>query len=110
MHVAVVGSRGIIVDNLQDYLPQNTTEIISGGARGVDRCAREYAKTKGITLVEFLPDYPRYGRSSPIRRNQLIIDYADIVLAFWDGSSKGTKHVIENCRRQGVQVQVYVIV
>jgi len=67
MRVAVVGSRGVIVDNLQDYLPQNTTEIISGGARGVDRCAREYAKTKGITLIEFLPDYPRYGRSAPIR-------------------------------------------
>lgn len=104
MRVAVVGSRGIKVDNLHDYLPRDTTEIISGGARGVDCCAREYALSHGIKYTEYLPEYSIFGRSAPLKRNQKIINNADVVLAFWDGSSKGTKYVIDRCRRQGVRV------
>ena len=47
MKVAVIGSRGLAVENLADYLPPETTEIISGGAKGVDACAREYALQHG---------------------------------------------------------------
>lgn len=43
MKIAIVGSRNIIIDNLQDYLPENLTEFVSGGAKGVDMCAKEYA-------------------------------------------------------------------
>jgi hypothetical protein len=84
------------------------TEIVSGGARGVDTCAREYALAKGIKLTEFLPEYDKYGRGAPLRRNITIIEYADLVLAFWDGSSHGTKYVIDNCKKRGVPVKVYV--
>lgn len=107
MKVAVIGSRSLTVNNLGKYLPEETTEIISGGARGVDISAREYAQTHNIPLSEFLPDYKRYGRSAPLKRNLQIIQYADLVLAFWDGSSKGTRFVIENCRRLGVPVRVF---
>ena len=69
MKVAVIGSRGIIIDNLQDYLPEGTTEIVSGGAKGVDTCAREFALANGITLTEFKPEYNRYGRGAPLKRN-----------------------------------------
>ena len=65
MKVAVVGSRNLTINNLGDYLPKDTTEIVSGGARGIDRCAREYAKSHNIKLMEFLPEYERYGRSAP---------------------------------------------
>lgn len=40
MKVAVIGSRGLAVNNLEKYLPKETTEIVSGGARGIDTCAR----------------------------------------------------------------------
>ena len=63
MKIAIVGSRSITVNNLGDYLPGNTTEIVSGGAIGVDRSARNYAKTHNIKLKEFLPEYERYGWS-----------------------------------------------
>ena len=96
MRVAVIGSRGLHVENLEDYLPKDTTEIVSGGARGVDTSAREYALKHGLKLTEYLPEYGKYGRGAPLRRNIAIIEHADLVLAFWDGISKGTKYVIDN--------------
>lgn len=109
MKVAVIGSRRIVINNLEKYLPEGVTEIVSGGAKGADLSAREYALSHDIKLTEFLPDYRRYGRAAPLMRNISIIEYADLVLAFWDGSSRGTKHVIENCEKLGVPVQVIMI-
>lgn len=108
MKVAVIGSRGLTVKDLGQYLPENVTEIVSGGARGIDTCAREYALSHGLKLTEFLPDYEKYGRSAPLKRNLQIIACADEVFAFWDGSSRGTKYVIDNCRKQGVKVKVFL--
>lgn len=109
MRVAVIGSRSICVSDLGEYLPEDTTEIISGGAKGVDSSAREYAQAHDIKLTEFLPEYEKYGRSAPLKRNITIIENADIVLAFWDGRSKGTKYVIDNCRKRNIEVKVYIM-
>ena len=106
MKVAVIGSRGLTIDNLEKYLPRETTEIISGGAKGIDACAREYAVSHGIKLTEFLPEYEKYGKNAPLKRNITIIEAADVVLAFWDGKSRGTKFVIEKCREVGKTVRV----
>ena len=107
MKVAVIGSRKLRIDDLGKYLPPETTEIVSGGAIGVDSCARNYAKRHNITLTEFLPDYRRYGKRAPLLRNDTIIEYSDVVLAFWDGESRGTRYVIERCRKQGVPLRVF---
>ena len=110
MKVAVIGSRGLTMDDLGKYLPEGTTEIVSGGAKGIDSYAREYALAHNIKLTEFLPDYKRYGRgAAPLKRNLQIIEYSDIVLAFWNGTSKGTKYVIDNCKKMGVEIRVYTI-
>lgn len=108
MKVAVIGSRNLVVQNLGKYLPEETMEIVSGGAKGIDTCAREYALAKGLKLTEFLPDYKRYGRGAPLKRNLQIIDYADCVLAFWDGQSRGTKFVIEHCKVQNKPVRIFL--
>ncbi len=55
-----------------------------------------------------MPEYERYGRSAPLKRNLLIIDYADYVLAFWDGKSYGTKYVIDNCKKKNKPVRVLI--
>ena len=110
MKVAVVGSRNLTINNLGDYLPKDTTEIVSGGARGIDRCAREYANTHNIKLTEILPQYEIYGRSAPLKRNLQIIRYADMVLAFWDGKSNGTRFVIENCKKENIPIKVFTVV
>ncbi len=106
--VAVIGSRNLSVRNLKNYLPGEVTEIVSGGARGIDTCARNYAFENNLKLKEFLPEYDLYGRSAPLKRNIQIIDYADLVLAFWDGDSHGTKYVIDQCKKRGKEVKVFI--
>ena len=109
MRVAVIGSRGLQIGNLGDYLPPETTEIVSGGARGVDACAREYAQRHGLKLTEYMPEYSRYGRAAPLKRNITIIENADLVLAFWDGKSHGTKYVIDNCMKRNIPVKIHIL-
>ena len=60
-------------------------------------------------LTEYLPEYERYGKAAPLKRNITIIENADLVLAFWDGASKGTKNVIDNCKKQKIPVKIYII-
>ncbi len=108
MIVAVIGSRNLTVNKLEVYLPPDTTEIVSGGAKGIDTCAKNFAIKNKIKLTEFLPDYSKYGKQAPLVRNQLIIDYADCVLAFWDGKSRGTKFVINACIKQGKSLRLFI--
>ena len=88
------------------YLPENVTEIVSGGAKGIDKDAEAYANQKGIKTMVFKPDYRRFRGGATHIRNKEIVNYADEVLAFWDGSSRGTKGVIEYCREVGKKVTV----
>lgn len=108
MKIAIIGSRNLFVDNLSKYLPEDTDEIVSGAARGIDTCARKYAISNGIKLTEFLPDYKKYGKSAPIKRNLEIIAYADMIIAFWDGKSRGTKFVIETSRKLKKPLKIYL--
>ena len=109
MKVAIIGSRNLVINDLQNYLPETVTEIVSGGAKGIDACAKEYALAHGLKLTEFLPEYAKYGRSAPLKRNLQIIEYADEVIAFWDGKSAGTKYVIDNCRKMNKKITVNTI-
>jgi hypothetical protein len=101
MKIAIIGSRSIIVDDLSVFVPRQCTEIVSGGASGADTCAAEYARKNGIKLTELLPIYEKYGRAAPIVRNKQIVEYADEVIAFWDGKSRGTLSVINYCKKIG---------
>ena len=105
MKIAIVGSRGITAEGFEKYVSQSD-EIVSGGAKGVDFSAREYAVKKNIKLTEFLPDYQRYGRGAPIVRNKAIVDYSDKIVAFWDGKSKGTLSVIKYAEKVGKSCQI----
>ncbi|MBR4867546.1 MAG: DNA-processing protein DprA, partial [Clostridia bacterium] len=106
MKTAIIGSRNLTVDDFSLYLSTQTTEIVSGGAKGIDQCAKQYALEHGLKYTEFLPDYRRYRRGAPLKRNLQIIEYADQVVSFWDGHSKGTKFVIDQCNRQEIPITV----
>ena len=105
MKIAVVGSRSITIADIGRYISDGD-EIVSGGAVGVDCCAAEYAKENGIKLTLFFPQYGRYGRAAPIVRNKKIVDYADKIIAFWDGSSKGTLSVINYAEKRGKPCEI----
>ena len=109
MKIAIIGSRNIEPENLGDYLPKEVSEIVSGGARGVDTKAREYAEENNIKLTEFLPEYNRYKRGAPLKRNIQICEYSDRVLAFWDGKSRGTKFVIDYCKNNNIPIEIILV-
>ena len=108
MKLAIIGSRNLHVGNFEKYLPKNVTEIVSGGAKGIDTDAEAYANQKGIKVTVFKPDYRRFRGGATHIRNKEIVNYADEVLAFWDGSSRGTKSVIEYCSEVGKKVTVII--
>ncbi len=107
MKIAIVGSRDVTVSDIGRYI-SNVDEIVSGGAAGVDYCAAEYAKENGIKITVFLPQYERYGRAAPIIRNKEIVDYSDKIIAFWNGSSKGTLSVIKHAQKTGKLCEIVI--
>ena len=106
MKLAIVGSRTISDINLSDYITEKPDTIISGGARGIDTLAAEYARQNGIELIEYIPNYNKYGRSAPIIRNRQIIEACDKVLAIWDGQSHGTLNSINLAKKLGKKLVV----
>ena len=106
MKLAIVGSRNLTNIELDRYITEETDEIVSGGAVGIDSCAAEYAKRKSLKLTEFLPEYEHYGRAAPIVRNKEIVNYADKILVFWNGTSKGTLSVIKYAQKTGKPCEI----
>ena len=117
MRVAVVGGRTfnnyeLLKATLDSY---SITCIISGGATGADTLAATYCKEHNecfeeddparIELVVHLPQWDVYGKSAGAVRNQLIVNDAETMVAFWDGSSKGTKISIDMAKRKGIPVE-----
>lgn len=115
MRVAVIGSRTATQKDygaLLRHIPANTSEIVSGGAQGIDSLARQYAREHGLLLTEFLPDYEadiENPRAAPLLRNQKIVDYADYILAFWDGRSKGTRYTIQYAHKTNKPVKLVLL-
>ena len=107
MKLAIIGSRSIETLCLDEYIPPETTLIVSGGANGVDRIAEQYADNYKLSKLIIRPEYHESGRAAPIRRNKVIVDEADEILVFWDGVSKGTKSVIDYAKKQGKPIRVY---
>ena len=106
LKLAIVGSRSLKIANIGDYLPSGVTEIVSGGAKGVDAAAADYARKHQIPLTVFLPDYPRYQKAAPLMRNRQIAEYADEALVFWDGVSRGTKYTMDQFQKLGKAVHL----
>jgi len=112
MKLAVVGSRSFsdktMLTNILDQ-QQNISCIISGGARGVDTLAEQWARSKNVETKIFLPDWLSYGRAAGPIRNRNIIEACDECVAFWDGESPGTRSSIELCNKLGKPIKIVII-
>ena len=106
MRLAIIGSRTCPPVDIASYLHFVPDTIVSGGAKGADTYAKEYALKNGIPIIEFLPDYRKYGRKAPLMRNFQIVDNCDYLLAFWDGVSRGTKFTIDYAVKRGISLKV----
>jgi len=122
MKIAMVGSRNfsdmkfaqfkiqqILIFAIPDCDENKEAPIlISGGAKGIDSLAEKTANQYQIETKIFIPDWDKYGKRAGFLRNQLIINEADKIIAFWDGKSPGTKHSINLAINAGKPVDIYV--
>ena len=109
--VIVCGSRHwrdrkMIIDRLCD-LPGDTT-IVHGGAQGADKIAGQEAEKLGLLVEVHKPDYERWSKKrAPLERNERMAELgADLCIAFWDGRSTGTTHMIGQARERRIPVEV----
>jgi hypothetical protein len=113
LRVAIIGSRGYDdlaqVRALVSILPEHVV-VVSGGALGVDQAAEQAAQERGLA-VSSMPvrpiDWAKYGKRAGYERNVKLVAAADRVVAFWDGTSPGTRMTIDLARKAGKPVKVY---
>jgi len=114
MKITIAGSRdfknlvkvGIILKKLEIIYPE--MEILTGGAKGVDEHANELAKYRGYKRKVIKPDWKQYGRHAGLMRNKKMVEESDMVVAFWNGKSKGTKNTIGHATKNGKELHVYM--
>lgn len=103
MKIAVVGSRSFsdyeLMKRELDKIPQKGLTIVSGGAKGADSLAEKYASENNLKLVVHKPDWTTYGRGAGMIRNTTIVADSDMIVAFWDGVSKGTLNTIRTAQK-----------
>lgn len=109
MKVIIAGGRDfkdfeLLVHSIWDL--DLVTEVVSGKARGADSLGEQWAKENNIPISAHPADWDTHGKSAGYIRNSEMADYADALLAFWDGKSKGTKHMIDLATKKGLEVKV----
>lgn len=110
--VVVAGGRDFndfpLMERELDYLLQNHTNvtIVSGRAKGADSLGETYAYRRGFNLIAIPADWETYGKSAGYRRNVEMANKADAVVVFWDGVSRGSKHMIDIANEKGLPLRV----
>lgn len=110
--VIVAGGRDfndykLLLEKLDYYLERlPDIQIVSGMARGADALGARYAKERGYPLKEFPADWDNLGKRAGYVRNQQMSEYSTHLVAFWDGKSRGTKHMIDIAKGVGLKVRV----
>lgn len=108
MQVAVIGSRGfndyeLVVRTLSNL---HITLLISGSAKGADSLGERYANENNIETLIFKPDWEKHGKAAGMIRNTDIVNNSELIVAFWDQTSKGTKDSIDKAKKLGKKIVV----
>lgn len=111
MRVIIAGSRGIenpwTVEQAIRHSGFQITEVVSGGAKGVDRIGESWAAFTNVPCTQFIPDWKKLGKSAGFIRNLAMAEYADALIAVWDGESPGTKHMIEIMQKKDKPIYIW---
>ncbi len=113
MKLAVIGSRDFadyaLLERslLRNFRVEEIETVISGGARGADALAARFAGRYGLPLEVIPADWKKHGRKAGPVRNAEIVERADVLVAFWDGLSRGTRDSITRARLAGKRVMVF---
>jgi hypothetical protein len=117
MKTIIAGSRRIKTDQELVWLVADAvlksgfpiTEVVSGGARGIDLAgeAWAWANNPPTPIKQFIPNWSLFGKAAGIFRNRDMANYAEALIAIWDGSSRGTKNMIEEANKLGLKIYVY---
>lgn len=112
MKVVIAGSRDfnnykLLVEKCDLILSrQSEIQIVSGTAKGADKLGEKYAQERGYSVKEFPADWEKYGKSAGYKRNEEMAKYADALIAFWDGASRGTKSMIELAKKHELKIKI----
>jgi hypothetical protein len=113
MRTIIAGSRTVIeyekVCAVIKAANFNITEVVSGCARGVDTLGEQWAAASGIPVKRFPAEWNKHGKLAGPVRNQQMADYADALIAVWDGRSKGTKDMIDRASKLNKTVFVRML-
>lgn len=113
MKVIVAGSRNFnnynFLKEKLDHIFNNVLKIkditiISGHARGADQLGERYAKERKLKCEVYPADWDKHGKAAGYIRNEKMAKVGDILVAFWDGESRGTKHMIRTMKDLGKKV------
>jgi len=96
-----------VIGLLDAYMDDLKLEIVSGGARGADKLGERFANEHNIPVKLFQADWGTYGHGAGPVRNQEMADYADVLVAFWDGESTGTNDMIMRAMHSGLDLHVF---
>lgn len=111
MRTIIAGSRaGVCETDVFDamtWCPWRPSVVLSGTAAGADRCGERWAAANRVPVERFPPDWAKHGRRAGFMRNTEMADRAEALVAIWDGQSRGTKHMIDTARAQGLRVYLW---
>lgn len=113
MRIAITGSRDFhdysLLKKTMDHLTKRIKHpimVISGGARGADRLAEKWAFERRHSRTIYHADWKEYRKQAGIIRNIQMANNADALVAFWDGESPGTRHMIDAAIKKGLLIRV----
>lgn len=112
MKTIIAGTRNLPMEGILSLVLRNfdkwkITEVVSGHSGNVDLAGEEWALINGIPVTLFTAAWGTYGASAGPRRNRAMAEYADCLIVFWDGKSRGTSSMIEEAQKRNLAIQCY---
>jgi hypothetical protein len=117
MRLAIVGGRefsdyALLEERVLAFVEKHGIDdpanlvVLSGRARGADQLGERFASDYAVKVEFFIPNWDKFGKRAGFIRNELMADASTHVLAFWDGASRGTYHMINYSQSKGKLVEV----